>query len=272
MRGWRRVGLIGHGAIGSVVAGELAKRSAHTAPVLAGVLMRPGRAEAARRALGADVAVVETLDELLACDLDVVAECGGQEALRAHGEAVLAAGCDLVPIATGAFADRSWHERMLAAAAAGGARIHIPAGAIAGIDGLVALRLAGLDHVHYSSTKPPVAWKGTPADGTFDLDGLDVATVVFEGSARDAAALYPKNANLAATVALAGIGFERTSVRLIADPAATGNSGRIEARGTLGRLDVNMAAHPSPDNPKTSATTAWSVLRTLANGTGTLAI
>ena len=86
------------------------------------------------------------------------------------------------------------------------ARLLLPAGALAGIDGLCALRLGGLTAVKYISSKPPVAWAGTPAAARHQLAALQERTVIFSGTARDAARLYPKNANLAATVALAGLG------------------------------------------------------------------
>ena len=111
----------------------------------------------------------------------------------------------------------------------------------------------------------PVTWKGTPAEAAFNLDGLLQTTVIFTGPAGEAAQRYPKNANLAATVALAGAGFDKTEVQLIADPAAKVNRSRIEAEGALGELRVEMRGAPMPDNPKTSAVTAYSILHAIRN-------
>ena len=158
------------------------------------------------------------------------------------------------------------------AAERSGARLHLPAGAIAGIDGLAALRLGGLATVTYSSTKPPEAWRGTPAEEVIDLASLREPTVFFTGTAREAARRYPRNANLAATVALAGIGFDRTQIHLIADPRATGNAGRIEAEGRDGKLDVTFAGRAAAGNPKTSASTALSLARTLLNANRAIVI
>jgi aspartate dehydrogenase len=200
--------------------------------------------------------------ELLEDPPDAVAEAAGHEAVRRYGPPILDFGIDLFAVSSGALADDALCARLEAGALASGARLFVPAGAIAGIDGLCALRHAGLSEVLYVSTKPPSAWKDTPADGLFDLDALAEPTTIFRGTAREAARAFPKNANLAATVALAGIGFERTEVRLVADPSAHGNSGRIEARSAAGDLLVEMRG-PASANPKTSASTAYSLVRAL---------
>jgi aspartate dehydrogenase len=225
----------------------------------------------ARSLLPDRVRVVTTLSELLELAPTVAAECAGQGAVRAHAAEVLSAGTDLVVISTGALAEAGLLEELTSRAKRSGSRLIIPAGAIAGIDGLASLKLAGLSDVTYTSTKPPIAWRGTRAEEAVDLFALSEATVFFEGSAREAALSYPKNANLAATVALAGLGLDRTLVRLIADPRADGNTGTINAQSTVGSMRVVMTGAAS-DNPKTSASTAFSVLHALRSRYATLVI
>lgn len=89
--------------------------------------------------------------------------------------------------------------------------------------------------------------------------------MVFEGNARDAALQFPKNANVAATIALGGIGFEKTQVRIIADPTLTQNVHVLEAAGTFGSLEMTIAGRPLPENPKSSSLTAMSLLRCILN-------
>lgn len=258
-----KIALIGHGAIGRLLRQTLA---AHRAPIdTVAILVRPRRLAETRLALAGEgvegVQAVDSIEALLAVRPHLVVECAGQEALRAFAEPVLAAGCDLMAIATGAFGDFDFYRRLEKLAARHGARVHLPAGAIAGLDGLMALRAGGLSSVKYISTKPPNAWLGTPAEHEFDLGALREATVIFRGKPADAGRLYPKNANLAVTVALAGIGLERTEIELVADPAMPVGStrGRIEAVGGAGTLTVDRFGEAMPDNPKTGAITALSM-------------
>jgi aspartate dehydrogenase len=141
----------------------------------------------------------------------------------------------------------------------------LPAGAIGGIDAIAAMRLNGLKKVRYRSRKPPPAWRGSPAEKVADLDTLTTRTVLYRGHAGEAALLYPENANAAAAVALAGLGFEATQVELVADPEAPGNVHEIEAEGAAGRFAIALQGKPSRTNPKTSALAALSVARALVN-------
>ena len=263
------VGLIGFGAIGSVLADGLRRHGDRVR--LAGVLVRSARVPETSAQLGPDTPVLSSLADLLAVRADLIVECAGQGAVVEHGGTVLAHGTDLMIVSTGALARPGLLETLTATAEASHARLLVPAGAIAGLDGLGALRLAGLTSVTYTSAKPPLAWRGTPAENLVDLAALRERTTFFDASAREAAIAYPKNANLAATVALAGLGLDDTRVRLVADPAATGNTGTIEATSGAGDLLVTMAGRAS-DNPKTSASTAYSLLHAILSRGATLVI
>jgi aspartate dehydrogenase len=256
------VGLIGYGGIARDVVAAL--RSLHADADIIGALARRGGAERARAALpGIDV--VERLDDLLARQPDIVAEVAGQEAVHEYGEAVLRAGIDFLVISIGALAEPALLQKLKAAADQGKARVLLPAGAIGGVDAIAAMRIGGLTRVRYRSVKPPVAWRGSPAEQVADLDTLTKRTVLYKGSAGEAALKFPQNANVAATVALAGLGFDATEVELIADPDAPGNVHEIEVEGTAGNFSIRLQGRPSRANPKTSALTAFSVARALIN-------
>lgn len=262
------VAILGYGAIGAVLADCLLANA--DGPPLRAVMAR-STAAAARAALPDSVAVTTSPEALLRPDIGLVVECCGHDGLLAMAPAVLASGRDLMIVSTGVLARPGILDGWTAAAAQSGSRILVPAGAIAGLDGLGACRLAGLTRVVYTSTKPPAAWRGTPAETAVDLHALTAPTVLFEGSAREAALAYPKNANLAATVALAGMGLDETVVRLVADPGAAGNTGHILAESRSGRLEVTLAG-PASANPKTSAITAYSLEQAVAQRTARLVI
>ena len=256
------IGLIGYGGIAQDAVAAL--RAAGGEVKFAGALCRPGRAAKAGAALpGIDI--VESLDELLARKPTVVAEVAGQGAVTEHGPEVLRRGTDLLVISIGALAEPKLLGDLKAAAQTGGGRLLLPAGAIGGIDAIAAMRLGGLNTVRYRSRKPPAAWRGSPAEKVADLNGLKSRTVLYRGTAGEAALLYPQNANVAAAVALAGLGLDATEVELVADPEAPGNVHEIEAEGSASRFAIQLQGRPSRTNPKTSALAALSVARALLN-------
>ena len=216
--------------------------------------------------------IVRTLPELLAFKPDLVVECAGHSAVKAYGAAVLNAGVNLIVVSTGSLADQALWDEIKAAAEKSTAQLKLPAGALPGVDSLAAGKLAGIDRVELKSSKPPKAWSATPAEKTHDLSKITAPTVIFSGSAREAALAFPKNANVAATAALAGIGFEKTRVTLIADPGVTQNVHRLEADGAFGSLRLEIFANPSPDNPKTSHMAALSIMRLLEHEAAAIVI
>ena len=265
-----RVTLIGLGAIASAALPQL---RGDPAVRVSQVVVRPGRVAAARAALAAlgcsDVEPVDGMDWAAAGRLapgdtgrpDLVVECAGHTALEAHVLPALAAGLPCAVVSVGALSAPGLAERLEQAARAGGTQVRLLSGAIGAIDALAAARIGGLDAVRYTGRKPPRAWKGTPAESVCDLDAVRQATPIFEGTARQAAALFPKNANVAATVALAGLGLDATRVILVADPAVDQNVHELQAEGAFGRLALTLHGRPLAANPKTSALTVYSVVR-----------
>jgi aspartate dehydrogenase len=116
----------------------------------------------------------------------IVMECAGHNAIREYGETILQSGMDLVVASVGALADEPLAQTLESAANDGG-QLLVPSGAVAGIDGLLAARTAGLKRVTYTSSKPPAAWKDTPAEQILNLDAQSSAVAFFDGTARKAA-------------------------------------------------------------------------------------
>jgi aspartate dehydrogenase len=265
----RRIALIGGGGMARDFA-ALVRRLGESGIALVGAMELPSRRDEAKAALG--IPVVDNLSDLLALEPDLVAELAGQQAVHAYGAAVLNACRDLLLISSGSLADRILFDHLRNAAALSRRRILIPAGAIGGIDAIVAMRLSGIESVRYRAVKPPFAWRATPAEEILDLERLTKRTPFYSGTAREAAARFPQNANVTATLALAGIGFDRTEVELVADPAAQRNFHEIEVSSKAGEIAIRMAGYPSAANPKTSALAAFSVARALLNETNAVII
>ncbi|WP_341911122.1 aspartate dehydrogenase [Ferrovibrio terrae] len=252
--------LIGHGAM----AAEVRAAALSTGLFDVGaVLVRHEKVGSVQAELNG-YRVIDSLDDLDFQPM-LAAECASHAAVRQYGPALLRQGIDLVVASIGALSDEALHRALEAAAVEGGAKLILPAGAVPGIDALNAATLGGLDRVSYISRKPPAAWKGTPAEAVLDLDTLRDATTFYTGTARAAARDYPKNANVAATVALAGLGFDATEVRMIADPAVAANIHEIEASGAFGDMHLTIKGKPLKSNPKTSSLAAYSTIRAILN-------
>jgi len=259
----QRIVLIGYGAIGQAVHQLLTSQGADQVEVVA--LLVHDRVRAAAEVPAAAPLLATSLAEAMARHPDLVVECAGHQAVDAYGAAVLGAGVDLLVTSVGSLAEAGREQALRAAARQAGRQMILPAGAIGAIDWLAAARTTGLQRVLYRSCKPPPAWAGSAAEAACDLGALTAAFTFFEGSAREAALQFPRNANVAATVALAGLGFEATEVEMVADPAAEGNVHELEVASAGGSLSLRITGHPDPRNPRTSMMTAHSVVRAILN-------
>lgn len=253
--------LIGYGAMGRTVHRALQDGAGARVRF---VIEAADRRDAVQRELGPEIRVLSSTHDLPELP-DLALECAGHAAVTTSVPDLLQRGVDTIIASVGALAEAGLPEKLEAAAAAGPAQLILVPGAIAGIDALCAARTRPLDAVVYIGRKPPPGWLGTPAEQRADLRALREATIIFEGNAREAAHLYPKNANVAAMVGLAGVGLERTQVTLIADPGVTRNTHTVRATGEFGELEIKVANNPLPDNPKTSALAAYSIVRAIRN-------
>ena len=264
--------LIGFGAIGQAILQSLQRAPGQPRWRVSHVVVRAERVAQVQAQLDAALgpsgsAAAGAIKAVSAVPVEarLVLECAGHGALSEHVLPALARGTECALLSVGALAQAGLAERLAQAAGQGGTQLHLLSGAIGGIDALAAAARAGLDEVRYTGRKPPRGWQGTPAEAVVDLAGLREPAVVFEGTAREAARLYPRNANVAATVSLAGLGLDATQVRLVADPGVSDNIHELSARGAFGELQLTLRGRPLPDNPKTSALTVLSALRFMHN-------
>jgi aspartate dehydrogenase len=257
----KKITIIGTGAIATYVAERLRLEAGID---IGSVIVGQGSQQRARGVFGDGVEIVHAVGELSARP-DLALDCAGHGALRQHGETILADGIDLASVSSGALADDELYRRLREAARRGGAQLRIVSGAIGALDALSAASVGGLTGVIYRGRKPPQGWLGSPAEQVLDLENLTAASTHFTGTARQAALDYPKNAHVAASVALAGLGFDETEVELIADPGISRNIHEVVAEGEFGSLQFRIVGMALPGNPRSSAITAMSVVRDLLN-------
>lgn len=261
-----RVALVGWGAINRTVADLVADAAVQVVAI-------------ARRdwstgadGPGAGVARITSPAELNAARPELVAEAAGRDSVGPWGFAALEAGADYVVSSVSALADADLLESLRARAVDTGRQVRIQPGALAGVEALSAARSIGIDTVEHRIVKPPAAWRDSPAETLCDLDGLVEPVGFFSATAAQTATAFPKNANVAMTTALAGIGPERTVVSLVADPGAQANRHELTAAGAFGEMAVTIANKPLPANPKTSALAALSLARSITNQVAPIAI
>ncbi len=262
--------IVGFGAIGQALARVL---QADAQVRIAQIVVSARSLDAARQAaaqLAPEARVVPGLDIDGSARPQCLVECASHSALAAHVVPALRAGVPCVVASIGALADARQLAQLEDAARAGGARVRLVSGAIGGIDALAAARVGGLDRVTYTGRKPPKSWAGTLAETQCDLAALTEPRTIFRGTAREAASQYPKNANVAATVALAGVGMDDTQVELVADPGVERNVHVLEASGAFGHLHLRLENYALASNPKTSALTVYSLARAVRDAVGPL--
>ncbi len=264
----KKIAIIGCGAIAGFVARSLDTEAGIS---VAFVVIQPGAEPDAKAVFGHGTPLCFTVEDF-PCRPDLVLDCAGHAALIQHGEQILAAGIDLATVSSGALADARLLQRLSVAAESSAAQLRVVSGAIGALDVLSAARVGGLKSVIYRGRKPPASWLGSPAEDRLDLANLTTASVHFSGTAREAALAYPKNANVAASVALAGLGFDDTQVELIADPDVTENIHEVLAEGDFGSFEFRVRGRSLPDNPKSSALAAMSAVRELLNRVSPLVV
>jgi aspartate dehydrogenase len=264
-----RVAIGGFGAIGKVVAEALDDGIEGLS--LAAVSARDTARATAAIAGFAKPAPVMPLDQLWE-DADIVVECAPAKHLREIAEPALAHGRSLVTLSCGALLD---NFDLIELAREHDGRILVPTGALLALDAVQAAVLGGgIASVRMITRKPPGGLEGAPYLIGHDIDvgGLNAAKLVFSGSAREAARGFPANVNVAAALAMAGIGPDRTTIEIWADPAVDRNIHRIEVEADAARFSMQIENVPSLENPRTGRLTPLSVIALLKKLTSPLAI
>ena len=243
-----KLGIIGCGAIGSDVA-----KAADTFAEISEIFLYDIDKEKESKLIkdlnkGTRMDVKDLIDKS-----DTVFEAASQEAVRLFAEEVLSKGKDLIIMSIGSLFDDDLREKLGKTARDHHCKMYLPSGAVCGIDGILSASVDVIDKVTLVTTKSPQALGRK----------IEKRTVIFRGSAREAVKQFPKNINVAANLSIAGIGFDKTLVEIVADPVATRNSHKILAHGKFGRLRAEVENMPNPNNPRSSYLASLSAIATL---------
>ena len=192
---------------------------------------------------------------------DLVVECASVQAARDIALSVLKKGKDLMVLSVGALVDADFRQSIYEAARANKCCVYIPSGAIGGIDALLAASQGAINRVTLTTTKPSKGLETAPYVLENDVN-LTRSGLIFEGTADEAIAGFPQNINVSATLALAGVGFEKTIVRIAVDPSYTHNVHVVEVEGEFGTFTARFENVPT-ENKRTSKLAAYSAVATL---------
>ncbi len=237
----KTVGLIGAGAIGTVLA-EAVARKLVVCDELIVYDIDAAKTEKLKKSLRFPVTAAASFEELLKRKPLVIIEAASQQAARDYVPRIVAEGIELIVMSTGALLDLDVDL----------SKVHVPSGAIGGLDAVASAALAGIDEIVLASRKNPKA---------FGMDNAE-AKLVYEGYAEEAAKRFPREMNVAATLALT-VKPAKVKVQVFSDPAVRRNTHEIQVKWQFGEMLLRFSNDPHPDNPHTSALAAWSAIKLL---------
>jgi len=241
MKWMKKVGIIGCGAIGTIISGAVEKGLVECDELIL-YDRNTERAEKIKSSLHVPIIVVKSLEEMIELKPTVIVEAASQQAVKDYINRILSANIELIVMSVGALLDLNIKSN----------KIHIPSGAIGGLDSISGAALAGIDEVILTTRKNPKA---------LDIDNPE-EKLVYNGNTEEAVRLFPKEMNVAATLALTAQP-EKVKVRIISDPKVDRNVHEIKIKWKHGDMLLKFANDPHPKNPKTSALAAWSAIKLL---------
>lgn len=265
----KRVGLLGCGAIGSEIAlaidsGKISAKLTHIYD-----FSKENSKNLAAKLQNKPV-ITENVGLLAASPVDLIVEAASQDAVRDDILSILQNRKDVMIMSVGALLDESIFDIVVDGCLDFNKKVYLPSGAIVGLDGIRAVQ-EELDSVTLVTTKHPKALKGAKFFEASDIDPDKITerTTIYDGNAQEAVRLFPANINVAALLSLAGVGSEKTRVKIVADPQTDKNTHEIHAEGRFGKFSIKVENVPSPINPKTSRLATLAAIECLRKICGT---
>jgi aspartate dehydrogenase len=236
-----KIGIIGCGAIGSLIAKAFEDRLVKCDELILFDIKRE-KAERLQQSLHMTTRRVQRIEEMVEAKPAIIVEAASQQAVSQYASLITSAGIQMIVMSVGGLLDMKLEND----------RIHVPSGAIGGLDAISSVALAGIEKVVLTTRKGPK---------TLDMNNKRVE-IAYEGNAQGAVALFPKEMNVAATLALA-VSPDKVQVRVLSDPEADKNVHEVTVKWRNGNMFFKFENDPHPENPKTSALAAWSAIKLL---------
>ena len=259
----KRIGLLGCGAIGTEIAkaidsGKIPASLTHIFD------FSKDRSKKLVDSLKNKPQITENVGLLAAAPLDLIVEAASQDAVRDNALTILQNRKDLMIMSVGALLEEPILDVILEGCQDFKKSVYLPSGAILGLDGIRSVK-DELDSVTLVTTKNPRALKGAKFFDTsdIDIDKITKPTIIYDGTAQEAVRLFPANINVAALLSLAGLGSQKTKVRIVADPTTERNTHEVIAQGKFGKFSIKVENVPSESNPKTSKLAILSAIECL---------
>lgn len=251
-----KVGIIGCGAIANIIASRIVPEDSD---IQIKYFFDKDIERAENLASFAGGIAVINLDDMLA-DVDLVLECASPDSVKLLAPKILEKGIDMIIMSIGAFMDKDFYTKASKLAKENNAHIHLPSGAIVGLDGIKAVADFGLKEITLITRKSPKSLG----------KNIDSEEVLFEGKASEAVKEFPLNINVAATISLAC--NRDIDVKIIVDPKVDRNVHEITAKGDFGEFKTTTMNHPCSLNPKTSMLAAISAIKLLKSFDETISV
>jgi aspartate dehydrogenase len=268
----KKVAIIGYGSIGREIISATKKGEVPNAKIVA-LFDKESRVISSvgydNSALHLFTDFNEFYNSPIYSNLDIIIECASKEAVREYGKKIIESKKDLIVLSVGAFSDKEYLSELQNLSNLNNTRILVPTGAIAGLDSIKSVKKY-LESLTITTTKHPKSFAGAPffKKSKIKLEEISKKTILYEGNAITAIEFFPANVNVAVSIALAGIGLEKTQVTIIADPTISVNKHEILGKGSFGEIHIIVQNIPSPTNPRTSylaSLSAIECLRSLCN-------
>ncbi|MCC3357794.1 aspartate dehydrogenase [Bacillus sp. REN16] len=255
------IGLIGAGAIAHFLLKEINQKHHEDLQITSILVRNKEKYQLLEPKFG--VKLFTDLNAFLDSEIDIVVEAANIHAVKTLLPSVIKKK-DAVLISIGALADEALLTEISILVNKYKHSVYLPSGAIGGLD--------LLQNAHALGTVSSVSLTTRKPAGSLIEEAIDEAKVVFEGKAIEAIKQFPKNMNVSIVLSLAGLGIEKTTVSLVADPHIEKNIHQVDITGDFGEATFTITNNPLPENPKTSYLAAMSILGTLQRMNGKLRV